>query len=193
MKLFIYLLLAAFWLTLTGCTFNFQAGSNTTNAQPAPSAKTETNAAKPETTPAAENRAPAAAALAPDALLRDLYKTHDRDNGAIVQGKNRAIIDKYFDKNLGGLIWKDMTTNKDEVGTIDFDIFYNAQDTDINNLNVGAPQIDGDKARVEVTFENYKEKNTLVYSLVKENADWKIADIDYGKGQTLLKLFKEAK
>lgn len=129
---------------------------------------------------------------APDALVKDLYKTHDKDNGAIVQGKNRAILDKYFDKNLASLIWKDMTTNKDEVGVIDFDIFYNTQDPEIKNLVVGAAKIDGDKASVPVTFDNYKTKNSLTYSLVKENSTWKISDISYGKGENLLKYFKES-
>ena len=128
----------------------------------------------------------------PDALIRDLYKTHDQNNGAIVQGKKRAILDKYFDKKLGDLIWTDMTTNQNEVGVIDFDIFYNTQDAEIKNLAVGTAKINGGKATVPVTFVNYTTKNTLVYSLVREKATWKISDINYGKGESLLKYFNES-
>jgi len=132
-----------------------------------------------------------AAAQATSARSAKLTVTVVDPSGAIVQGKNRAILDKYFDKNLADLIWKDMTTNKEEVGVIDFDIFYNAQDADVKNLVVGTPKIDGDKANAVVTFENFKEKNILTYSLIKEKGAWKISDIDYGQGNTLLKYFKE--
>src|SRR5829696_1764647 len=55
---------------------------------------------------------------APDALVKDLYKTHDKDQGAILDGKSRKLIDKYFDKTLADFIWKDLTTHKDEVGVL---------------------------------------------------------------------------
>lgn len=143
----------------------------------------------PSPAPTNENQAQTDA---PDALLKDLYKTHEKNPGSIVQGKNRAVLDKYFDKNLASLIWKDMTTHTGEIGVIDFDIFYNTQDPDIKNLAVGAPKITGDKATVPVTFVNYTTKNALTYSLVKENAAWKISDINYGGADSLLKYFKDA-
>jgi hypothetical protein len=67
---------------------------------------------------------------------------------------------------------------------------YNAQDIEIKKFAVGQPKITGDKAEVVVTFDNYKEKQTLVYSLVQRNGEWKIADINYGE-YTLTGLFKE--
>lgn len=129
----------------------------------------------------------------PDATVKDLYKTHEQKSGAIVQGKDRKIIDKYFDKTLGDLIWKDMTTNQSEVGVIDFDIFYNTQDPNIKNLNVGAGKIDGNKATVPVTFQNYDRKETLIYSMVREKSGWRISDINYGGNDSLVKYFKDAK
>ena len=127
----------------------------------------------------------------PDALIKDLYKTHEKDNSKILDGKSRTLIDKYFDKNLGDLIWKDLTTHKDEVGVIDFDLFYNAQDIEIKKLVVGAPKITGDKATVPVTFENYGKKQTINYSMTQQKSAWKISDINYGEGNTLLKYFKD--
>ncbi len=137
----------------------------------------------------------AAQTLAPDALVRDLYKMHAEDfkggKDRLLNGKSRKFLDQYFDKNLAGLMWKDLTTHKDEVGVLDFDPLYNAQDADIKKLIVGQPKIEGDKATVVVTFENFKRKNTLKYLLVRQNSAWKIADIKYSDGSGLLKDFKE--
>lgn len=128
---------------------------------------------------------------APDAVVRDLYKTHDKDNGAILDGKSRRLLDKYFDKTLADFIWKDLTTHRDEVGVLDFDPFYNAQDTQIKNFAVGAPKINGDKASVVVRFQNFTRKETLNYQLVRRKAVWKISDIKYTDGTSLLRYFKE--
>jgi hypothetical protein len=133
--------------------------------------------------------------FAPDALVRDLYKIHEQDSRSgkdrIINGRSRLYLDKYFAKTLADLIWKDMTTHKDDVGIIDFDVFYNTQDPDIKNLSVGAPKISGSKATVTVRFTNADVKETLNYHLVKQSSGWKIADIRYREGASLLGFFKE--
>lgn len=133
---------------------------------------------------------------APDALVRDLYKTHGEDfknnNERILNGKNRALLDKYFDKTLADYIWKDLTTQRDEVGVLDFDPFYNAQEADIKKLVVGQPKIEGDKASVAVTFQNYDRRENLNYQLARRGSVWKIADIKYTDGTSLLGYFREA-
>ena len=127
----------------------------------------------------------------PDTLLRDLYKVHARKNSDILSDKSRKLLDKYFDRNLANLIWKDLTTYRNEIGVIDFDIFYNTQDPLIKNVSVGQPKINDDKAMVSVSFTNSGAKETIVYSLVRQNGAWKIFDIKYRNGDTLLKYFKE--
>jgi hypothetical protein len=129
--------------------------------------------------------------LAPDALIRDLYKTHNRNNGQILQTKSRRLLDKYFAKNLAGLIWVDLTTHKDEVGVLDFDPFYNTQDPLIKNLSVARATVTGDKASVSVSFTNDGRKETITYLLVVQNGLWKISDLKYQSGDTLLKYFKQ--
>lgn len=132
----------------------------------------------------------------PDAVIKDLYKVHDQDLKAetdrILSGKNRTFLDKYFDKNLADLIWQDLTSSTDEIGVLDFDPFYNAQDFDIKNLVVNAAKIAGRKATVAVSFTNFKRKESLTYSLIERNNVWKISDIKYTNGDTLLKYFKES-
>jgi hypothetical protein len=133
--------------------------------------------------------------LAPDALIKDLYKIHGQDSRTgkdrIINGRSRTYLDKYFAKNLADLIWKDMTTHTDDVGVIDFDVFYNTQDPEIKNLSVGAAKISGSRATVTVKFTNADVKETLIYHLVKQSAGWKIVDISYGEGASLLGFFKE--
>lgn len=162
--------------------------SNSANAAEQSNTNKE-NAAEPSAAGAA------AQTSAPDALVKDLYKTHEEEfktsNFKILGGKNRTLLDKYFDKTLADFLWKDLTTHKGEVGVLDFDPFYNAQDADIKNLVVGQPKINGDKATVTVTFQNYDRKETLNYSLTRQNAGWKISDIKYTDGGSLLGYFKE--
>ena len=169
-------------------------------------------ASKPETTKAenvvttidSQNAAASAAAetaidgsatiqptSAPDTLVKDLYNVHGKDYSKIMNGKSRVLLDKYFDKNLADLIWKDLTTHKEEVGVLDFDPFFNAQDVSIKKLTVAAPKIQNDKAEVTVNFENYGNKETITYALVKQNTAWKVSDIKYKDGGSLLKYFKD--
>lgn len=137
----------------------------------------------------------AAPPLTPDALVVDLYKMHDQDlkinKDRILNGKNRAVLNKYFDKTLAGLMWKDLTTHKNEVGVLDFDPFYNAQDFDIKKLVIGQPKTVGDKATIVVIFENANRRERLTYSLVQQNSAWKISNISYADGTRLLKYFKD--
>ena len=137
----------------------------------------------------------AAAGVTPEAVVADLYKVHAEEfrtnRYRIMSGKDRKILDKYFDKNLADLIWKDLTTHQGEVGVLDFDPFYDTQDPDIKNLKVSPGVISGETATASVSFTNSGRKETLVYSLIKQNGAWRISDIKYPTGDTLLKFFKE--
>ncbi len=130
-------------------------------------------------------------ATTPDAVVRSLYQVHTPDK-SILGSKTRQPLDRFFDKNLADLIWKDLTSHTGEVGVLDFDPFYNAQDFEIKNLVVGGAKIKGAKATVPVTFTNFKQKNALTYSLIKQNGKWKVSDVRYSATDTLLGYFKEA-
>ncbi|HEX8248060.1 MAG TPA: DUF3828 domain-containing protein [Pyrinomonadaceae bacterium] len=172
-------------------TFNCASASRTETVKNAADTANGAPDSNVETTESIVANAAAAGKTAPDALVKDLYKTHDKDNGAILDGKSRKLLDKYFDKTLADFIWKDLTTHKDEVGVLDFDPFYNAQDVRIKNFKVGAPKIEGDRATVPVTFQNFDRKETLNYALARQNGAWKISDIKYTNGESLLGYFKE--
>ena len=133
--------------------------------------------------------------LTPDALVRDLYKIHEQDSKTskdrILNGKSRRYLDKYFDKTLADLIWKDLTTDTGYAGVIDFDPFYATQDPNIKNLTVGAPKTTGTKATVIVRFTNSGVKETLNYLLAKQGSGWRITDIKYDDDSSLLGYFRE--
>jgi len=129
--------------------------------------------------------------MSPDALVADLYKVHDQKKGPFFQTKSKALLYKYFEKSLADMIWKDRVSSKGEVGVIDGDPLYDAQDMDIKNFAIGKAELAGTKARVNVTFENIGQKKSLVYLLGKGTTGWRINDIDYGQEGTLRSWFKK--
>lgn len=134
----------------------------------------------------------AAEAGTPEALVAALYKAHDNGKSPFFQTADKAALNKYFTKELANLIWKDAKDSDGEVGVLGFDPLYDAQDTDIKNFAVQKAKIDGGKATVQTTFVNFEEKVQITFSLLQEGENWKISDIRYQAGHTLLKLFKEA-
>jgi hypothetical protein len=163
-------------LGLIGCTFSGSDhasngqnnGSTTANVEISGSAGGETQAARAE------------------AIVADLYKQHDAKNSPFFQTKDRARVHKYFTKQLADLIWKDAITSNGEVGALDADPLYDTQEMDIKNLKIGTAEVNGDKATVPVTFLSFGEKKTLKFSLAMVNQSWKIADINYGRKETLV-------
>ncbi len=135
--------------------------------------------------PAAGNR------LSPNALVRDLYREHNRKHSPFFQTRSRALLYKYFEKSLADMIWKDAVSSKGEVGALDGDPLYDAQDMEIKKFAIGKPEFQEGKARVTVSFENLGQKKTIVYILVNGRTGWRIGDIDYGEGRTLVGELKE--
>lgn len=129
----------------------------------------------------------------PDALVADLYKVHNQKRGPFYQTKSRALLNKYFEKSLADMIWKDRISAKGEVGVIDGDPLYDAQDMEIKHLAIGKSTIEGSNAKTPVTFENFGEKKTIVFVLVKGSTGWRIHDIDYGEHGTMRGWFKESR
>jgi hypothetical protein len=129
------------------------------------------------------------AASSPDAVVRELYRIHRNGYGPIFEKKGRKYQEKFFDKNLAGLIWKDFTqTPEGEVGNLDFDPLFSAQDFKITKLRVGAPIVDGENVFVPVSFNNFGKRTSLKFLLVNEGGVWKVANIDYGEGTDLVGL-----
>jgi hypothetical protein len=127
----------------------------------------------------------------PGELVASLYKAHDHKHSPFFQTRSRALLYKYFEKGLADLVWKDAVTSKGEVGVIDGDPLYDAQDMEIKNFAIAKPTYEKGKARVVVSFKNFGQQKTIGFILVNGPVGWRIRDIDYGGGRTLVGEFKE--
>jgi len=130
-------------------------------------------------------------AASPDALVRDLYRVHNQKRSPFFQTRSHALLYKYFEKSLADMIWKDAVTSKGEVGVIDGDPLYDAQDMKILHFAIAKPRYEAASALVDATFENYGQKKTITFVVVKGAGGWRIHDILYGEGRTLISEFKE--
>jgi len=83
--------------------------------------------------------------LSPDALVADLYREHNRKHSPFFQTRSRALLYKYFEKNLADAIWKDAVHSKGEVGAIDGDPLYDAQDMEIKKFAIDKATFAGRK------------------------------------------------
>lgn len=144
--------------------------------------------AEPAGTPSA---GAAEAVTTPEALVADLYKAHDGKKSPFFQTKDRALVDKYFTKSTADLIWKDAISSKGEVGALEGDPLYAAQDTQIKNFAIGKGDVKGDNATVAVNFTNYGQKNTVTFLLKMVNGGWKIDDIIWPEGTSMVKVIRE--
>lgn len=129
----------------------------------------------------------------PETVVSDLYKQHDAKKSPFFQDKNRALVDKYFTKATADMIWKDATrpNANDEMGALGADPLYDGQDFEIKKFAVGKAEIKNKLATIPVTFENFGEKKKIIFILALVNETWKIEDIKYPTGYTLIRLFKE--
>ncbi len=145
---------------------------------------------KPAEPPLVINDPPPAAT--PASVVRELYKVHRNGDGHVFGKQGRRQQQKFFDAKLAALLWKDLNeTPEGELGRIDFDPLYNAQDTQIKNFGVGAGTVKGDAANVPVTFVNFDRRVKIDFRLVREKGVWKISNIVYGGGSDLVKILSE--
>ena len=138
----------------------------------------------------------------PDVILKSLYKEHEAQKGPFADTKNRAVLARYFTDELVGLIIKDAVASDGEVGAIEFDPLYESQDPVITNFKVGKVnwggilKRDGDEpedglAVVEVTFKDSGKSRSIGFRFHQDaKKAWKIADINYSDGSTMVGLLR---
>lgn len=130
-------------------------------------------------------------AATPDVLVAELYKSEKKKASPFFQDKDRALVDHYFTKELGDLLWKDTIDSKGEVGALDGDPLFDAQDMEIKNFVIHPAKIEEGKATVLVTFVNFEEKKRITFHCVQQGGAWRISDIQYAD-YALLKLLKDS-
>jgi hypothetical protein len=126
-------------------------------------------------------------AITPNVIVKNLYKAQKAGSGPFFQTKDRAVVNKYFTKNLADLIWKDALRANGEVGAIDFDPLYGSQDPQITDFTIMETGWGGDskfgpddEAVVQVTFKDSGKERMVSYQF-KQGKDktWKIYDVHY--------------
>lgn len=100
------------------------------------------------------------------------------------------MLDRYFVRELADLLWRDAHSSGGEVGALDGDPLFNAQDVEIKKFSVHDGIAGPGMVEVPVTFENFGEKHEVKFRLVPAGAGWKIANIVYDDGASLLEILK---
>jgi len=127
--------------------------------------------------------------MSPEQLVRDLYRQH-KQRSPFFQTRSRALLDKYFTRNLADLLWQDARSSGDEVGALDGDPLFNAQDMEITNFAIKEPNLLPNGGTVPVTFENFGKKHVIIFSVARERGRWKIGDLLYDDGATLVQILR---
>jgi len=127
--------------------------------------------------------------MTPRQVVDDLYRQHEKQS-PFFQTKSRALVDRYFDKQLADLIWN-MPNSPDEVGPLDGDPLYNAQDMEIKSFVIHQPTTKNGRATVLVTFTNIGKKQEVMFLLASRKSGWKITNIKYDDGTDLVQILKQ--
>lgn len=126
--------------------------------------------------------------LSPSDVVRQLYEDFSRDGSDSVHTQKREVLLKYFDRKLVDLFIKDQKCQEREQGIcrLDFMVQYAAQDDQITDLQIGV--FDASRKSLSVTFNNFGKPETLVYHVSKTSSGWRISDIRYHRGPSLVEL-----
>ena len=125
--------------------------------------------------------------LSPKDLVAQLYQAHRSKHDPLDE---TPLLGRYFDLALLKLYLKDKREAKGEVGRLDGDPLYNAQDLEIKDFSISPPEMAGEEARVTVNFKNLGKATRIVYMLSRTANGWKISDIRYDDGSSLKKILE---
>ncbi len=168
------------------CSWQNSGNTNlAANTEVPANANSEINAGEPESGVGQSSAAEA------ETLVADLYKQHDSKKSPFFQTADRSRVDRFFTKTTADLIWKDANSSKGEIGAIDFDPLYDAQDVEKKSFSVGKASVNGDTATIAASYTNYGEKKRITFLMKNVAGKWKIDDIKYDAGHALLAILKE--
>jgi hypothetical protein len=85
------------------------------------------------------------------------------------------IAKKFFSAGLAAKV-----AQATEDATLDFDIFTDAQDCAVKDMQLSVTDEEGDNATGHATFENMGEPRIVDLVMSKAGGDWKIVDVVYG-------------
>jgi hypothetical protein len=130
--------------------------------------------------------------ITPRAVVVSLYNQHKK-RSPFFQMRSRALLDKYFTKELATLLWQDAHSSGGEVGALDGDPLFNAQEIEITEFAVQEGSVGAQAAEVPVSFKNLGQKHQIIFRLVAEKIGWKIANLQYDDGASLVEILRSGK
>ena len=123
-------------------------------------------------------------------LIAQLYKEHSGKSDPLQYPASKKRLPSYFYKPLLDLYLKDQEDSKGEVGKIDFDPLYNAQDFEISAFKLVVLPNKKGSAYVAARFKNIGVDQEIIFALQRTKMGWRIADIQYKDGRSLWKILK---
>jgi hypothetical protein len=132
----------------------------------------------------------AAADESAKSFVTAIYDAYKGSGAKGVPLDSERAVRRYFEPSLAALIIRDRknAARRHEVGQLDGDPFVDAQDWDIDKLDVEVTENAPGKAKAMVKFINLDQLATVVLDLVKIGSDWRVSDVTWlrdGKPQTL--------
>ncbi|PYI75097.1 MAG: hypothetical protein DMF04_11170 [Verrucomicrobia bacterium] len=123
----------------------------------------------------------APAPTSPAKIVTDLYSAHRGKPDPLQYPASRKLLGTYFDVGLLSLFLKDQSESQGEVGKLDFDPLYAAQDFEIKDFSVRL---------IAAFFKNVGTREKIVFLLSDTAQGWRITDIKYSDGRTLKGILK---
>jgi hypothetical protein len=118
-------------------------------------------------------------------FVEAIYAAYKGKDANGISLDNDAAVRRYFEPKLAALIIKDRKDARGEVGKLDVDPFIDAQDWEINAVDIAVREIAVGKASATVSFKNVDEQHTVILDLVKLGEGWRIANITWDRKATL--------
>lgn len=118
-------------------------------------------------------------------FVEGIYAAYKGKDARGVSLESDAAVRRYFEPKLAALIIKDRKDARGEVGKLGADPFIDAQDWEIEGVEVAVRDTAAGKARATVSFKNLGQPQTVILDLVKLKQDWRIADITWDRKATL--------
>src|SRR5437016_4097954 len=126
-----------------------------------------------------------AADVSAKSFVEAIYAAYIGKDSKGVSLDSNAAVRRYFEPKLAALIIKDRREARGEVGKLGSDPFIDAQDWEIDSVDVAVRDAGSDKASATVSFKSLGDQRTIVLDLVKLKAGWRIADITSDRKETL--------
>ena len=123
--------------------------------------------------------------ISPQLLVSKLYRLWSKEGDPLRNPTDQESLGPYFSDHLTHLYIQDQIDAKGEVGRMDSDPLYYAEDFEITDFKVGEPTKTKDGVVVVVRFRNIKKPCHVDFDLIRTKEGWRVSDIKYEDGKTL--------